>query len=100
MKKSNITQMIELFNNKEVVAEWDRREELKKRFNGLSNSTLAAYQKEMETVPEFKKGIMKPSPGITWFHIKTFIWYLCWKDANLYRNKKIAPSEVKIPSFE
>lgn len=89
-----IDQMIEMFDNKEVVAEWDRRDQLLKRFNGLKRPTLTLYQKEMESIPEFKKGIIKPTHSVTYVHIATFIDFLRWKEANRYRETKIPPSEV------
>ncbi|MEG0349543.1 hypothetical protein [Enterococcus sp.] len=90
----NIKEMLELFDSKDVVAEWDRRDELKIRFNGLKDTTLATYQKEMESMDEFKEGILKPSHGVTFININIFVQYLRWKDANLYRTKKIPLDEV------
>lgn len=92
--KTSIQDMLNLFDSKEVVAEWDRRDELRNRFNGLSKTTLATYQKEMESIPEFKEGILKPTHGVTFFNIKTFVWYLRWKEVNRYRTKKIPPCEI------
>lgn len=91
----NIEKMIELFNSKEVVAEWDRRDQLLKRFNGLKQSTLADYQREMESMDDFKRGVLKPTHSVTYIHIATFVDYLRWKEANRYRSKKIPLNEVK-----
>ena len=91
----NIEKMIELFNSKEVVAEWDRRDQLLKRFNGLKQSTLADYQREMESMDDFKRGVLKPTHSVTYIHIATFVDYLRWKEANRYRSKKIPLNGVK-----
>lgn len=91
----NIEKMIELFNSKEVVAEWDRRDQLLKRFNGLKQSTLADYQREMESMDDFKRGVLKPTHSVTYIHIATFVDYLRWKETNRYRSKKIPLNEVK-----
>lgn len=91
----NIEKMIELFNSKEVVAEWDRRDQLLKRFNGLKQSTLADYQREMESMDDFKRGVLKPTHSVTYIHIATFVDYLRWKEVNRYRTKKIPLKEVK-----
>lgn len=90
----DINKMIELFNSKEVVAEWDRRDQLLKRFNGLKQSTLADYQREMESMDEFKHGILKPTHSVTYIHIETFVDYLRWKESNRYRSKKIPLSKI------
>lgn len=89
-----LKEMLAMFDSKEVVAEWDRRDELKIRFNGLKDTTLATYQKEMESMDEFKHGVLKPSYGVTFINIKVFVQYLRWKDANLHRVKKIPLEEV------
>ncbi|EOT42782.1 hypothetical protein ACWOE3_12485 [Enterococcus dispar] len=87
-----LKELIHSVESKQVAAEWDRPEELMKRFNGLKKSTLYDYLKEMDSIPEFKQGIMRP--GVTFIHIGTFIWYLRWKEASRYRSKKPSPSEV------
>lgn len=94
MKRPTLAELIEAAESKVVTAEWDRRGELLIRFNGLSASTLNEYQKEMESIKEFKDGIIKPSPSVTWFNVQVFIWYLKWKEANRYLSKKIPPKEI------
>ncbi len=94
MKIPTITELIEMSNGKEVEAEWDRKKELLIRFNGLSRSSLDNYQKEMESIPEFAQGVIKPGHSTTFINIATFIWYLKWKEANRYLSKKLSPKEV------
>lgn len=94
MKIPTIKQLIEMSEGKEVVAEWDRKKELLIRFNGLSRSSLDNYQKEMENIPEFAVGVIKPGHSTTFINIQTFIWYLKWKEANRYLSKKLSPKEV------
>ena len=94
MKTPTIKELIEISENKNVETEWDRKKELLKRFNGLSRSSLDNYQNEMETIPEFSEGVIKPGHSTTFINIHTFIWYLKWKEANRYLSKKISPKEV------
>jgi len=94
MKIPTITELIEMSNGKEVEAEWDRKKELLKRFNGLSKSSLDNYQNEMESISEFSQGVIKPGHSTTFINIHTFIWYLKWKEANRYLSKKLSPKEV------
>lgn len=94
MKTPTIKELIEISQNKDVETEWDRKKELLKRFNGLSRSSLDLYQNEMESIPEFAEGVIKPGHSTTFINIHTFIWYLKWKEANRYLSKKIAPKEV------
>lgn len=94
MKQPTLKDLISEAETKEVTAEWDRRDELMIRFHGLSRTTLNTYQREMETIPEFKQGVIKPTPSVTWININVFIWYLKWKEANRYMVKKVTPKEV------
>lgn len=94
MKTPTIKELIEISENKDVETEWDRKKELLKRFNGLSRSSLDNYQNEMEAIPEFSGGVIKPGHSTTFINIHTFIWYLKWKEANRYLSKKISPKEV------
>lgn len=94
MKTPTIKELIEISENKDVETEWDRKKELLKRFNGLSRSSLDNYQNEMEAIPEFSEGVIKPGHSTTFINIHTFIWYLKWKEANRYLSKKISPKEV------
>lgn len=94
MKRPTLAELIEAAESKVVIADWDRRDELLTRFNGLSASTLNLYQKEMESIAEFKDGVIKPTPSVTWININIFIWYLKWKEANRYLSKKIPPKEI------
>lgn len=94
MKIPTIEELIEMSQDKEVEAEWDRKKELLKRFNGLSRSSLDSYQSEMERIPEFAAGIIKPGHSTTFINIQAFIWFLKWKEANRYLNVKLSPKEV------
>ena len=95
MKTPTINELIEMSEGKEVAAEWDRKKELLIRFNGLSRSTLDNYQSEMEHIPEFSKGVIKPGHSTTFINIDVFIQYLKWKEGNRYLSKKIPPSKIQ-----
>lgn len=94
---SNIQEMIKMFDSKEVVAEWDRRDQLLKRFNGLKQTTLADYQREMESMDDFKDGILKPTHSVTFIHIATFVDYLRWKQSVKYRGGTSCTTTRKTP---
>lgn len=97
MKKPTIKELIQQVEEKDISAEWDRKKDLLTRFNGLRESTLNGYQSEMEKIPEFAEGILKPGHSTTFINLAVFLWFLKWKDANLYKSKKIPPKEVTIP---
>jgi hypothetical protein len=90
VKKPTPEDLLEQIEGKEIKAEWDRRKEPMTRFNGLSKTTLNTYQKEMESIPEFKESVIKPPHSVTWISIERFILFLKWKEANRYRSKKIS----------
>lgn len=94
MKSPTIEELIKVAEEKEVSTEWDRKKELLKRFNGLSRSTLDNYQSEMESIPEFAEGVIKPGHSTTFINIHIFVWYLRWKEANRYVSKKLSPKEI------
>lgn len=94
MKRPTPEELLKQIEGKVVKAEWDRREELLTRFNGLSKSTLNLYQKEMEEIPEFKEGILKPTHSVTFINLDIFIIFLRWKEANRYLSRKIPASEI------
>ncbi|OJG96707.1 hypothetical protein RV18_GL001993 [Enterococcus termitis] len=93
MKKPTVEELLKQIEGKEVQAEWDRRDELMKRFNGLSKSTLNTYQKEMEEIPEFKEGVLKPTHSVTWINLALFILFLKWKEENRYRTRKVSAKD-------
>lgn len=95
MKQPTPAELLKQIEGKEVKAEWDRREELLTRFNGLSKTTLGTYQKEMEEIPEFKEGVIKPTHSVTWINLEIFILFLRWKEANRYRVRKLSVKELK-----
>lgn len=92
MKSPSVESLIEKANV-DVAVEWDRRDQLLKRFNGLSKATLNVYQKEMEDIPEFKEGVIKPTHSVTWINIEIFVSYLRWKEAGKYQTKKPDPKD-------
>lgn len=94
MKKPNLKELIESAEKKVKPDDWYRKSLLTEVFKGMSPSTLSAYQKEMESIPEFAEGVLKPGHSTTFIHVHTFIWYLRWKEANNYRSKKLEPKEV------
>ena len=94
MKRPTLKELIEAADNQVFPAEWIRRDLMKTKFEGLSDSTLNNYQKEMDNIPEFKSGIMRPSHSISFINIHAFVWYLKWKEANRYRTKKISPKDI------
>lgn len=64
---------------------WYRLGLLPESFVGLSDSTAKAYTKEMESIPEFSGGIIKPGHSITFVNYDTFVAFLKWKEENKYR---------------
>lgn len=94
MKKPTLQQLIEAAEKEVIPDDWYRQSLLLKKFNGMSKSSLNAYQKEMEEIPEFSEGVLKPGHSTTFIHVHTFLWFLKWKQANNYRSKKVSPSEV------
>lgn len=94
MKKPTLKELIESAEKKVEVADWYRKNLLLKKVEGVSESTLNAWQKEMESIPEFAEGIMKPGHSTTLIHYHTFIWFLRWKEATNYQSEKISPREA------
>lgn len=90
MTKPTVEALIEKANL-DVATDWDRRDQLMKRFNGLSKATLNTWQKEMESIPVFADGVLKPSYGVTFINIKIFIAFLRWKEAGKFQDKKPCP---------
>lgn len=64
---------------------WYRLGLLPELFVGLSNSTAKAYTKEMESIPEFGSGVLKPGHSTTFVNYDTFIEFLKFKEENKYR---------------
>ena len=93
VKKPTIPELIESLESKAVPEDWHRPHELLKRFSGLSKSTLNAYQKEMESYPEFKEGVIKPTHSVTWINYHVLLLFLKWKEANRYLARKVTPKE-------
>lgn len=64
---------------------WYRQNLLPNLFVGLSQSTTKAYTREMESIPEFSGGVLKPGHSTTFVNYETFLRFLEWKDENRYR---------------
>lgn len=64
---------------------WYRQGLLPELFVGLSSSTAKAYTKEMESVPEFSGGIIKPGHSITFVNYDTFVAFLKYKEERKYK---------------
>lgn len=94
MNKPTLKQLIESAEKEVKPDEWYRQALILEMFKGMSKSTLSAYQKEMETIPEFAEGILKPGHSSTYIHVHTFLWYLRWKQENNYRSNKLKPTDV------
>lgn len=94
MKRPTLRQLIETSEKEVNVDDWYRREKLLQKFHGLSKSSLDVYQREMEDIPEFSEGVLKPGHSTTFINYHAFVWYLRWKEANRYRSRKISPQEV------
>lgn len=94
MKTPTLEQLVTAAQNRVEVTEWYRKREMLVFFAGMSKSALDNYQKEMEDIPEFKTGIIKPGHSTTFININAFIWYLRWKEANQKVAKKISPRDV------
>ena len=94
MKKPTLSELIEAAEKTVNPDDWYRQGLLLKTFHGMSKTTLVEYCKEMETIPEFAEGILRPGHSTTFIHYHTFIWFLKGKDANKYRVKSLSPSGV------
>ncbi len=94
IKKPTLQQLIDAAEKKVNPDDWYRKNLLTEMFKGMSPSSLNVYQKEMETIPEFAEGVLKPGHSSTYIHVHTFIWFLKWKQENKYRSKKVSPKEV------
>lgn len=94
MKKPTLSELIKAAEKTVNPDDWYRQGLLLKTFHGMSKTTLVEYCKEMETIPEFAEGILRPGHSTTFIHYHTFIWFLKWKDANKYRVKSLSPSDV------
>lgn len=94
MKKPTLKQLIESAERTVNPDDWYRQNMILKKFHGMSKATLMEYCKEMDTIPEFSEGIIRPGHSSTYVHVHTFIWYLRWKDINKYRSKKIEPDSI------
>lgn len=64
---------------------WYRLGLLPELFVGLSNSTAKAYTKEMESLPVFSSGVLKPGHSTTFINYDTFVAFLKYKEENKYR---------------
>lgn len=64
---------------------WYRLGLLPELFVGLSNSTAKAYTKEMENLPVFSGGVLKPGHSTTFVNYDTFVEFLKFKEENKYR---------------
>lgn len=94
MKKPTLEQLIKSAEKNLNPDDWYRQSLILNKFHGMSKSTLVEYCKEMETIPEFAEGLLKPGHSTTFIHYDTFIWFLRWKEANKYRTKKVKPRDV------
>lgn len=64
---------------------WYRLGLLPELFVGLSASTAKVYTKEMESLPVFSGGILKPGHSTTFVNYDTFVEFLKFKEENKYR---------------
>lgn len=94
MEKPTLKQLIESAEKVVNPDDWYRQGLILKMFHGMSKTTLVEYCKEMESIPEFAEGLLRPGHSTTFIHVHTFIWFLRWKDANKYRAKKVTPTEI------
>lgn len=94
MKKPALAELIKSAEKNVNPDDWYRQSLILERFHGMSKSTLVEYCKEMENIPEFAEGLLKPGHSTTFIHYYTFLWFLRWKEANKYRAKKISPKDV------
>lgn len=94
LKKPTLKELI-ISAEKEVNPDdWYRQGLILKKFHGMSKSTLLQYCKEMDEIPEFAEGLLRPGPSTTFIHYQTFLWFLKWKDTNKYLTNKLSPQEV------
>lgn len=93
MKQPTLQQLIEQAENTVTPEHWYRKSLIPEVFIGMSKSSVDNYCNEMEEIPEFAEGIVKPGHSSTYVHMHTFIWYLKWKHASRY-GVKVKPREV------
>lgn len=94
MKKPTLKELI-ISAEKEVNPDdWYRQGLILEKFHGMSKSALLQYCKEMDEIPEFAEGLLRPGPSTTFIHYQTFLWFLKWKDTNKYLTNKLSPYEV------
>ncbi len=94
IKRPTLSELIESAEKVVNPDDWYRQSLLLDKFHGMSKTTLVEYCKEMETIPEFAEGILRPGHSTTFIHCHTFIWFLKWKEANRYRAKQVSPLDV------
>lgn len=89
-----LKELVEAEEKIDPATEWERKEYVLKRYQGMSESALYRYMKEMESIPEFSDAVIKPGHSTSYIHIEKFNRFLRWKAANLGRAKKLKPEEV------
>lgn len=94
MKKPTLADLIKSAEKELNPDDWYRQSIMLKRFHGMSKSALLEYCREMESIPEFAEGLIRPGHSTTFIHYYTFLWFLRWKEANRYRSKKVSPDDV------
>ncbi len=94
MKKPTLKELIVSAEKEANADDWYRQGLILERFHGMSKSTLLQYCKEMDEIPEFAEGLLRPGPSTTFIHYQTFLWFLKWKDTNKYLTNKLSPHEV------
>ena len=84
-KLSEVTKLQIEIKEKVDKGIWYRLGLLPELFVGLSNSTAKAYTKEMESIPVFSGGVLKPGHSTTFVNYDTFVEFLKYKEENKYR---------------
>jgi hypothetical protein len=64
---------------------WYRQISLTELFVGLSLATIKKYTTEMENLPQFHKGVLKPGHSITLVNYDTFVEFLKYKEERKYK---------------
>lgn len=99
MKKPTLKELIISAEKEANPDDWYRQGLILEKFHGMSKSALLQYCKEMDEIPEFAEGLLRPGPSTTFIHYQTFLWFLKWKDTNKYLTNKLWGEGTNVITF-
>lgn len=62
MKKPTLKELIVSAEKEANADDWYRQGLILEKFHGMSKSALLQYCKEMDEIPEFAEGLLRPGP--------------------------------------